>query len=409
MAILCATLPALCCCGPDPHYLQQGKTEHSSAPIEYVYIHSDDTPIEYQNTTNAHFGFHEGNLYYRDKSVLYRIEPMSGTKTSVCPDPVCEHLDAGCPVFSISSAFCFEDGVFYFDRLVMNGAQMRESISSFDISSGKSGSLYDRTECSNQYTRMMIYDGYLYFYRSFYSGEGENKKVITDIAGIELKSRKLIEVIKYEDTVYDHLIGGEDGYLYLSDPLGGIFRIESGKELPEKEYLYHFEGAALANFYPDRMALTGGNIYYYTSSDEGTTFWKIPTTGGEPQKLAFDSSLKADYCYYTQNYIYYSAVSQKKIGIFDGTDLFCDVYDIRRVSYETGVCEAVFCEFPEGYETHSLMGGYIVAGNYIYTYTADWGDLKEKYEDSDYRHNSGYPGTVARIDIQTGEVRYIGK
>ena len=54
------------------------------------------------------------------------------------------------------------------------------------------------------------------------------------------------------------------------------------------------------------------------------------------------------------------------------------------------------------------MGGYIVAGNYIYTYTADWGDLKEKYEDSDYRHNSGYPGTVARIDIQTGEVRYIG-
>ena len=53
MAILWATLPALCCCGPDPHYLQQGKTEHSSVPIEYVYIHSDDTPLEYQNTTNA--------------------------------------------------------------------------------------------------------------------------------------------------------------------------------------------------------------------------------------------------------------------------------------------------------------------------------------------------------------------
>ena len=47
MAILWATLPALCCCGPDPHYLQQDETEHSFVPIEYVYIHSDDTPLEY--------------------------------------------------------------------------------------------------------------------------------------------------------------------------------------------------------------------------------------------------------------------------------------------------------------------------------------------------------------------------
>ena len=57
MAILWATLPALCCCDPDPYYLQQGKTEHSSVPIEYVYIHSGDTPLEYQNTTNARGGF----------------------------------------------------------------------------------------------------------------------------------------------------------------------------------------------------------------------------------------------------------------------------------------------------------------------------------------------------------------
>ena len=409
MAMLWAALPALCHCGPDLHYLQQSETEHSSAPIEYVYIHSDDDPLEYQNATNAHFGFYEGNLYYRDKSVLYRIEPMSGVKMSVCPDPVCEHLDASCPVFSISSAFCVDGSIYYFDRLIMNGAEMRESISSFDLSSSKTSTLFDRTECSNQYTRMMIYDGYLYFYRSYYSGESEDKKVISDIVGIDLKNGKLIEVIKYGDSVHDYLIGGEDGYLYLSDPLGSVFRVKSGSRLPQKEYLYTFEGDALSNFYPDRMALTDGYIYYHTSGEEGTSFWRIPASGGSPENFASDEGVKADYCYYTQNYIYYSAVSQKKIGIFDGTELFCDVYDIRRVSYDSGVCEEVFREFPEGYETFSMMGGYIVVGNYIYTHTADWGELKEKYKDSDYRYNSGYPGTVARIDIQTGDLTYIGR
>ena len=50
----------------------------------------------------------------------------------------------------------------------------------------------------------------------------------------------------------------------------------------------------------------------------------------------------------------------------------------------------------------------MVAGNYIYTHTWDWGELKETYLDSDSRYDSGYYGVVARIDIQTGELKYIG-
>ncbi len=407
MAFLLVALPAICSCGPEPYYPPIGHNGQDTEAYEFVYIHSDDIPLLYQNDTSAHFGFYEGNLYFRDKSVLNRIDPTSGAKTSVCHDPVCEHLDASCPVFSISSAFCVDGGIFYFDRLIMNGAEMRESISSFDLSSAKVSTLYDRTECSNQYTRMMIYDGYLYFYRSYYSGEDGNKKVISDIVGVNLQSRKLIEVIKYDDNVHDYIIGGEDGHLYLSDPLGGVFKIQAGKELPKKEYLYTFEGDDLSNFYPERMALTDGYIYYHTSGEEGTSFWKIPTSGGSPEKFAVDVNIQADYCYYTENYIYYSAVSQKKIGIFEGDELFCDVYDIRRVSFE-GACEEVFREFPEGYETFSIMGGYVVVGNYIYTHTADWGALKEEYKDSDYRYDFGYADVIARIDTETGELRYIG-
>ena len=234
------------------------------------------------------------------------------------------------------------------------------------------------------------------------------KKYIADISAVNVESGKVIDVIKYKDSVYDYLIGGEGGYLFLCDPFGGVFRIKAGKSLPEKEYLFKFEGSDLSNYDPDRMALSDGYIYYYTSSPNGTDFWRIPTSGGEPQKFASDGTIKADYCYYTENYIYYSETSNKLIGKNHGEDLYCDVYDIRRVSYKDGVCEQIFRDFPEGFETYSLAGGYMVAGNYIYTHTWDWGELKETYQDSDSRYDSGYSGVVARIDIQTGELNYIG-
>lgn len=176
--------------------------------------------------------------------------------------------------------------------------------------------------------------------------------------------------------------------------------------------LQHFT----ANLEPGIYALLGPNgsgkstlmniITDNLKADEGEILF---SDGGEPQKFASDSTIKADFCFYTQNYIYYSAVSQKLIGKTHGEDLYCDVYDIRRVSYKDGVCEEVFREFPEGYETFSMMGGYIVVGNYIYTHTADWSELKDEYEDGDYRYDSGFSGTVARIDIQTGEVTYVGR
>ena len=383
----------------------------SEAAPEFTYTHSDDVPLEFQNNANAHYGFYDNHLYFRTKSILYKIDPRTGLKTTVCPDPVCSHEDENCKLFSISSAFCVKDGVFYFDKLVMGSTGMEESISSFDFLSTELKSLYDRTECSRQYVRMMVYDGYIYFYRSYFKEEEEkspeDKIFISDLVGVNLKNGKMIDVILYNDSVRDDLIGCEDGYIYLCEPCGGIFRVKSGEALPEKEYIYSFEENNLASFYPDRMALSDGYIYYHTTDEDGTSFWKIPTSGSEPEKFATDSTIKADYCYYTENYIYYSAISQKLIGKNRGEDLYCNVYDIRRVSYD-GVTEKVFCEFHEGYETYSLSGNYIVAGNYIYTHTYDWGELKENYTDSDCRYDEGHIGAVARINILTGEVDYIG-
>ena len=384
---------------------------NTPAPPEFTYTHSDDVPLEFQNNTNAHYGFYDNHLYFKSKSVLYKIDPRTGIKTTVCPDPVCTHEDESCKLFSISSAFCVKDGVFYFDKLVISGTGTEESISSFDFLSTELKSLYDRTECSRQYVRMMVYDGYIYFYRSYFKEEEEkspeDKIFISDLVGVNLKNGKMIDIILYNDSVRDDLIGCEDGYIYLCEPRGGIFRVKAGTVLPEKEYIYSFEENNLSSFYPDRMALSDGYIYYHTTDEDGTSFWKIPTSGGEPERLAADSTIKADYCYYTENFIYYSAVSQKIIGKNHGEDLYCDVYDIRRVSYD-GVIEKVFCEFPEGYETYSLSGNYIVVGNYIYTHTYDWGELKEIYSDSDCRYDEGHIGAVARINIQTGEVDYIG-
>lgn len=383
----------------------------SETTPEFTYTHSDDVPLEFQNNANAHYGFYDSHLYFRTKSILYKIDPQTGLKTTVCTDPVCSHEDENCKLFSISSAFCVKDGVFYFDKLVMSSAGTEESISSFDFSSTELKRLYDRAECSRQYVRMMVYDGYIYFYRSYYKEEEgkapEDKIFISDLVGVNLKSGKMIDVIVYNDSVKDDLIGCEDGYIYLCEPRGGIFRVKAGEALPEKEYIYSFEENNLASFYPDRMALSDGYIYYHTTDEDGTSFWKIPTSGGEPEKFATDSTIKADYCYYTENYIYYSAISQKLIGKNRGDDLYCDVYDIRRVSY-AGVTEKVFCEFPEGCETYSLSGNYIVVGNYIYTHTYDWGVLKENYSDSDCRYDEGHIGAVARINLLTGEVDYIG-
>ena len=398
-------------CSDDPYYYPEIVTpedESMDELLKFSYKHINDPPLKYQNNTNAYIGFYEDNLYIKSKSVFYRINPLSGYKTTVCPDPICSHETETCPVYSIASAFCVHEGVFYFDKLTMAETETKESISAFDLSSSKISTVYDRTQCSKQYIRMMIYEDYLYFYKSYYVGEDDNKKIISDIAGVNLKTGDVIDVIKYDTSVFDHLIGGDGGYLFLCNPTGGIFRIKAGESLPSKEYLYSFDKSDLLNYAPDRMALKNGYIYYYTSSNDSTDFWRIPTSGGEPQNFVSDNGIKADYCFYTQNYIYYSAITQKKIGVIDGEDLMCDIYDIRRVSYENGSCEEVFRDFPEEYDTYSLSGGYIVSGNYIYTHTWDWGELKDKYTDSDCRYDSGYSGVIARIDIETGEIRYIG-
>jgi outer membrane protein assembly factor BamB len=72
-------------------------------------------------------------------------------KTFVCPDPLCNHKNSGCPFFNAGSAIAYYEGKIYFNTESGN-------IYVYDISEGKRSKLADNSIMP----RFIKYDGKLY-------------------------------------------------------------------------------------------------------------------------------------------------------------------------------------------------------------------------------------------------------
>ena len=154
--ILSAVL--LCACGRDElHYLDTttaAATEETVPATEaFIYTPSDNRE-PYGNPKNIAkpLQVHDGYLYFMIgngmdvpmKLVRYNCE--SGNATAVCPDPLCDHGDADCPLFGMRGNNMFvvgEDGNIYYDAMTWSEGKALYSVLQFDTESGKTQTLVD--------------------------------------------------------------------------------------------------------------------------------------------------------------------------------------------------------------------------------------------------------------------------
>ncbi|MBO7177415.1 MAG: hypothetical protein J6W14_08555, partial [Clostridia bacterium] len=147
--ILLGALVLASCGKDDLHYLETtaATTENTPTPETFPYTPSDNRePFGNPKNISTPLQYHDGYLYFvigngmdtPMKLVRYNCE--SGNATAVCPDPLCDHGDADCPLFHLRRNNMFvvgEDGNVYFDALTWNDTQPNYSVLQFDAKAAR--------------------------------------------------------------------------------------------------------------------------------------------------------------------------------------------------------------------------------------------------------------------------------
>ena len=119
----------------------------------FIYTPSDNRePYGNPKNISTPLQVHDGYLYFTigngmDVPVeLVRYNCESGNATAVCPDPLCDHGDADCPLFGMRGNNMFvigEDGNIYYDAMTWSEGKALYSVLQFDTESGKTQTLVD--------------------------------------------------------------------------------------------------------------------------------------------------------------------------------------------------------------------------------------------------------------------------
>lgn len=411
--ILLILLSSVSCSSGKPVYIGTSSADATAPPPEFTYNYVDDAPLENQNAANSAYWYYNGYIYcHVFQEGFFRINPKTGLQTSLCVDPLCQGGDV-CPLYTISPIFYVYENVLYFEKttheITQSGLVQSAYIMSYDLSTGKLTELYDKSNCSAKVVRMLLYDGYLYFYATHYTQDKtspDEQTLIADIKAINLKSGNVITVLEYEDSIYDYFIGGYMGEIYLTDPAMGIFKIKSGTQNAGKQYIYTFDGNERWDF--NNAAMKDNDIFFYTVKNDISTIYRLTAAAGKPEAVCVvDGAISK--CYYTDNYIYYDIITPNIIGKLHDRDLDIMRHNISRVNYNGGDPETVWSSFPEGMETYTIVSAFsfLVVGDYIYCHVESWGKLKDEYNDADRKYDDGYNFALFRICISSRECSFI--
>ena len=400
----------LCACGKDDlHYLETtAATEASNS--EDVSFHY--TPREggepysgNMKSISVPIQYHDGYLYLElggGVNMLVRYNCETGNVTAVCPDPICEHTNADCPLFDMRPGNCYvigEDGNIYFDSLTWIDSQPNYALLQFDAQSGKTQVMADYGDTFARSNEFFTED-YCFTLGGYWDEARENyTNCVMRYDLNTLVGKPLFEIDQEmaEDYSYTYnilfIVGDR---LYLSDQTC-VFSVN----FDGGDRKVHFEGRG------NWLSRTDGTYMYYCNT-EGELCRRTLTDGTEEHLGVYPSSflLTDDYiCYRTGESV---TLGKAIIRGYASDTVTLEAGEIRVCNLD-GTNDRLVYRF-EG-DTAGIRPVHgIAAGNYYYCTYLWWDDPDGDgiYRDGANKYSWATNGKtdcdLLRIDLTTGEL-----
>lgn len=415
-ALVLATL-MLSACGKatDLHYLDTttpAPTE-TFTPEVFPYTPSDDGVV-YGNPKNSTdvLQYQDGYLYFllrggtdSRSAELVRFNCENGNVTAVCPDPLCDHVDADCPFYGLgggTGGFVIgEDGNVYFESLIWGEQGIDASLRKFDVQSGKTTVLEvygDGWGRSNE----LYTEDYCFTMGGYWDEAGEvytNCIMRRDLHTGENKPLFEINLEMAVDYSYSHnllfIVGDR---LYLSD-LTSVYSVN----FDGGDRRVHFDGRG------DWRSMTDGTYMYYCDA-RGELCRRALDGSGTEERLGVYPYEKT--VYMTENYIYYRAgedvvLGKARIKGYASDTVTLEAGELRRCDHDGGNDTLIYTFAGETADIRPIHA--LVAGNYFYCTYLWWDDPDGDgiYRDGANQYSWATNGKtdcdILRIDLTTGE------
>jgi len=417
------------------HYPDEFEKEAEDPAVlpDFTYNPTDDKMVTGIVNSGSMPLIMEGYLYFTDwkgvgvpgegksANVLYRLNPATGNITEVCPDPLCYHTDADCPLFAIDDSYgvVAVNNKIYYRRRHITGIEGSNVLwydmdVVYDIAKNKTTEIFDHSDVQGAYVMLLNTDKYRFFTKSVVSFTETGEEIFTpclfrtDLETLETKNLGEIAAPAecYIAAVGDRLYFTDAKVLYSTD-----FDFKDKTVITEDfipaSALLDGVGGKWFNLYT--LSCDGEYIYYGLSDGEGEGYilHRISLDGKIRENLGIEM---ASY-QMTEKYIYYTindsiSIGKSRIRGYAGDEIILTGSEIRRCAHDGSGDEHVFT-FEGEYaatRTHSyvLNDGYLYCN--IYSYVDHDGD--GVYEDGDYVANGdsrseGY--RLLRIHADSGE------
>ena len=407
---------ALCACGGEElHYLDTTTAaetaETAPATEAYPYTPSDNRePYGNPKNISKPLQVHDGYLYFMIgngmdvpmKLVRYNCE--SGNATAVCPDPLCDHGDADCPLFDMRGNNMFvvgEDGNIYYDAMTWSEGKALYSVLQFDTESGKTQTLVDYGDTYGRNSECYTED-YCFTLGGYWDEAGEN--YITCVMRRDLHTLVSVPLFEVDQKMADDysysynvlfIVGDR---LYLSDQ-----RCVFSVNFDGGDRRVHFEGRG------DWKSRTDGTYMYYCSA-EGELCRRALADGAE-QRLGIYPSGRSFLL--TEDFICYRAgesvtIGKARIRGYASDTVTLDAGELRVCDLDGGNDRLVY-RFEGETATVRPMHG-VVIGNYYYCTYHWWEDpdgdgiYRDGADKYSWATNGKSDCDLLRIDLTTGEL-----
>ncbi len=360
----------------------------------YVYTHVDDPAVPNPHTSPWNYLIQAdgGYVYAVCDSLLFRFNPETGYMTTLCPDPLCGHMDkyGFCPMNSDDPIFVARNGRCYFHN--------RISVEYTDEITGKRKSrdqrqsvIYDpRTasfhslceECVEIRTNRFFGEDTCFFFRYINPDDPENSNYGLYKIDLTANTHKHILVKEYEYGQSPGIIYATEDYLYY------IIRFDIHKMSiadPTNDTVILSRG--LTTYYCDE------EHFYFYYSPQGYEAIQRFDMNGENLETVVNVRLPShyDYCV-TDQYVYYRTEGTRQYSTFPKP---LSVGSFWRVPKDGGEPEPVFTPDEEFLSKYAITQ-FRAHGNYIYAVYYDVQTQYTSYQSDEY-------GSMMRIDVTTGE------
>lgn len=281
------------------------KTLDTNISQVYSYTPTDDG-LENVNFSGAYMGmndlyYNDNNMYFRSLDMYYKIDLETGVLTSLCKDPVCDHMTKECPFWSLGgiTSYFYVDGtdiVYYHFTGSGSYGKIKETINVYDYQNDTKKVLHNLDYSSGKkILNMTVYNDELLFVDVI--RDEKTEEYIYSLCSVNIKTGKKRVMVR--DAWRITPLMADEGGVYYSDLKEQCYFYARNNDLDDREILPFYVGV----FY-----LVGDKMIY--KDKEGCLIYS-----DRDGKNKTDLNIKGVKDFFvTDNYIYYRYEGETKLG-----------------------------------------------------------------------------------------------